>query len=63
MIKCIKVDALYLLRCKCLDQIIYVLICKAESLQDVCWYKASAILGILGHQKLPYNRSIFMDPG
>ena len=36
---------------------------KAECLQDVCWYEASAIMYVLGEQKLPYNRSIFMDPG
>ena len=37
MIKCIKEDALYLLMNKRSDKrYIYVLICKAESLQDLC---------------------------
>ena len=35
MIKCVKVDALYLLMYKRLDKR-YVLNCKAESLQDLC---------------------------
>ena len=37
VIKCIKVNALYLLMNKPSDKrYIYVLICKAESLQDLC---------------------------